>query len=52
MAYCDNCKLEIETNKNICPLCLKEINSDNKKIVYEEYHSYDWFYKMQKKNQC
>ncbi|ADG71734.1 DUF6320 domain-containing protein [Brachyspira murdochii] len=49
MAYCDNCKLEIETNKNICPLCLKEINSDNKKIVYEEYHSYEWFYKMQKK---
>ncbi|WP_295158208.1 DUF6320 domain-containing protein [uncultured Brachyspira sp.] len=57
MSYCNNCRLKIKTNKNICPLCLKELNNDNKelnndndeKIIYEEYHSYEWFYKLQKK---
>ncbi|WP_240516616.1 hypothetical protein [Brachyspira sp. G79] len=49
MPYCNNCKLEIKTNK--CPLCLRELNDNkyDKKIVYEEYPSYEWFYKVQKK---
>lgn len=50
MPHCNNCKLEIKTNKNICPLCFKELNNnDDKKIIHEEYHSYEWFYKLQKK---
>ncbi len=49
MSYCNNCKLEIKTNKDICPLCLKELNNNDNKLIYEEYHSYEWFYKLQKK---
>lgn len=49
MAYCNNCRLKVKTNKNICPLCLKELNNNDNTIINEEYHSYEWFYKMQKK---
>ena len=49
MAYCNNCRLKIKTNRNICPLCLKELNNNDNEIINEEYHSYEWFYKMQKK---
>lgn len=49
MAYCNNCRLKIKTNRNICPLCLKELNNNNNDVIIEEYHSYEWFYKMQKK---
>lgn len=50
MAYCNNCKLKIKTNKDICPLCLKELNNnDDNKMIYEEYPYYDDFYKEQKK---
>ena len=49
MAYCNNCRLKIKTNRNICPLCLKELNNNDNMIINEEYHSYEWFYKMQKK---
>ncbi|WP_295163497.1 DUF6320 domain-containing protein [uncultured Brachyspira sp.] len=51
MAYCINCRLEIKTNKGICPLCFRELNNngENKKIMYEEYHSYEWFYNKQKR---
>ena len=46
MPHCNNCKLEIKTNKNICPLCLKELNNNgNNKLIYEEYPSYKDFYK-------
>ncbi|MEI0493122.1 DUF6320 domain-containing protein [Brachyspira intermedia] len=49
MAYCNNCRLKIKTNRNICPLCLKELNNNDNNIINEEYHSYEWFYEMQKK---
>lgn len=50
MPHCNNCKLEIKTNKNICPLCLKELNNNgNNKLIYEEYPSYKDFYKEQNK---
>lgn len=50
MPYCNNCKLEIKTNKNMCPLCLKELNNnDNNRLIYEEYPSYENFYIEQKK---
>ncbi|KLI43167.1 DUF6320 domain-containing protein [Brachyspira hyodysenteriae] len=49
MAYCNNCRLKVKTNKNICPLCLKELNNNDNTVINEEYHSYEWFYKMQKK---
>ncbi|EKV57342.1 DUF6320 domain-containing protein [Brachyspira hampsonii] len=50
MSYCNNCRLKIKTNRNICPLCLKELNNNNDNMmINEEYHSYEWFYKMQKK---
>lgn len=50
MPHCNNCKLEIKTNKNICPLCLKELNNnDNNELIYEEYPLYKNFYKEQNK---
>ena len=49
MAYCNNCRLKIKTNRNICPLCLKELNNNDNNIINEEYHSYEWFYEMHKK---
>ena len=49
MSYCNNCNLEIKTNKNKCPLCFKEFNDKQNKIIHEEYPSYESFYKMQKK---
>ena len=42
MAYCNNCRLKIKTNRNICPLCLKELNNNDNEIINEEYHSYEW----------
>lgn len=49
MSYCNNCNLEIKTNKNKCPLCFKEFNNKQNKIIPEEYPSYESFYKMQNK---
>ena len=33
MAYCNNCRLKIKTNRNICPLCLKELNNNDNEII-------------------
>ena len=48
MFYCSSCKLKIKTKK--CPLCLQEVNSkDAVNDIIEEYHSYEWYYDIQKK---
>lgn len=49
MSYCNNCNLEIKTNKNKCHLCFKEFDNKQNKVIYEEYPSYESFYKMQNK---
>ena len=46
MPYCNNCKLEIKANK--CPLCFSELENKNN-TYFEEYLSYDWYYKKIKK---
>ena len=46
MPYCNNCKLEIKANK--CPLCFSELENKNN-TYFEEYPSYDWYYKKIKK---
>ena len=48
MFYCSSCKLKIKTKK--CPLCLQEVNNkDAVNDIIEEYHSYEWYYDIQKK---